>query len=136
MVFKKPVENTKAQTVGDVDQQMVQCGILNGVPESNVPTQICQSCGSSTSMTFPPHKLVQVGGNHAFMDTFHPLKLRLNPVPVGLGMLGVNTSSRVYKMHCDSQLYAVQQVVGVGRGCMLPIHHCEQLSQCEHVAVL
>ena len=32
--------NTKTQTVRDMDQQMVQCGILNGVPESNVPTQI------------------------------------------------------------------------------------------------
>ena len=98
VVFKKPVENTKTKTVGDVDQQMVQRGILNGVPESNVPTQTCQSCGSCTSMTFPPHKLVQVGGKHGLMDTFHPLKLRLNPVSVGLGMLGVNTSSRVYKM--------------------------------------
>ena len=115
---------------------MVQRGILNGVPESNVPTQTCQSCGSCTSMTFPPHKLVQVGGKHGLMDTFHPLKLRLNPVSVGLGMLGVNTSSRVYKMQTDSQLYAVQQMVGVGRGCMLPIHRCEQLSHCEHVAVL
>ena len=32
------------------------------------------------------------------MDTFHLLEHRLNPIPVGLGMLGVNTSSRVYKM--------------------------------------
>ena len=71
------------------------------------------------------------------MDSFHPLKLRLNPVPVGLGMLGVSTSSRVYKMQIViHNSYAVQQVVGVGRGCMLPIHHCEQLSHCEHVAVL
>ena len=35
VVFKKKVENTKTKTVGDVDQQTVQCGILNGVPESN-----------------------------------------------------------------------------------------------------
>ena len=77
---------------------MVQHGILNGVPESNVPTQTCQSCGSCTSMTFPPHKFVQVVGKHGLMDTFHPLELRLNPVSVGLSMLGVNTSSRVYKM--------------------------------------
>ena len=77
---------------------MVQRGILNGVPERNVPTQTCQSCGSCTSMTFPPDKLVQVGGKHGLMDTFQPLKLRLNPVSAGLGMLGVNTSSRVYKM--------------------------------------
>ena len=41
--FKKTVENTK-KTVKDVDQQMVQRGILNRVPESNVPTQTCQSC--------------------------------------------------------------------------------------------
>ena len=63
-------------------------------------------------MTFPPHKLVQVGGKHALMDTFHPLKLRLNPVPVGLGMLVVSTSSRVYKMQTViHNSYAVQQVV-------------------------
>ena len=43
-------------------------------------------------MTFLPHKLVQVGGKHGLMDTFHLLKLRLNPVSVGLGTLGVNTS--------------------------------------------
>ena len=68
------------------------------------------------------------------MDTFHSLKFLLNLIPVG-----VNTSSRVYKIidvDCDSQLYAVQQMVGVGCGCMLPIHRCEQLSHCEHVAVL
>jgi len=53
----------KAKTVGDVDQQMVQRGILhssNGVPERNVSTQTCQSCGGSASMTFLPHELVQV----------------------------------------------------------------------------
>ena len=38
--LKKPVENTKTKTVGDVDQQMVQRGILNGVPESNVLTDL------------------------------------------------------------------------------------------------
>ena len=41
---KKTVENTKTKTVEDVDQQMVQRVILNGVPESDVPTQTCQSC--------------------------------------------------------------------------------------------
>ena len=59
---KKTVENTKAKTVGDVDQQMVRCGILNGVLESNIVTQTCQSCGSGTCMAFAPHELVQVRG--------------------------------------------------------------------------
>ena len=56
-------------------------------------------------------------------------------VPVGLGMLGVDTSSQLYKIK-TAQLYAVQQMVGVGRGCMLPIHCCEQLSYYELVDVL
>ena len=63
MVYKKLVENTKAKTVGDVDQQMLQRRILNslnGVHEGNVPTQTCQSCGSDTFMIFSLHELAQV----------------------------------------------------------------------------
>jgi len=73
------------------------------------------------------------------MDSWTPfihLNFVFTPVPVGLGTLGVNTRSWVYKMKTMAQLYAVQQMVVVGRGCMLPTHHCEPLSHCEHVAVL
>ena len=38
-VFKKTGREHK-NTVGDVDQRMVQRGILNGVPESNVLTDL------------------------------------------------------------------------------------------------
>ena len=39
-------------------------------------------------------------------------------------MLGVNTIlPDLQNGGCDSQPYAVQQMVVVGRGCMLPIHH-------------
>ena len=60
----------KAKTVGDVNKQMVQCEILNGEPESNVLTQTWQSC-DGTSMTFPPHKLIQVRG---LLGTIVPLQ--------------------------------------------------------------
>ena len=63
VVFKKNrLRTQKERTVGDVDQQTVQRGILNRVPESNIATKTCQSCGSSSSMMFPPHELVQVRG--------------------------------------------------------------------------
>ena len=40
VVFKKKNGREHKKTVGDVDQQMVQRGILNGVPESNVLTDL------------------------------------------------------------------------------------------------
>ena len=85
---------------------MVQCGSLNGVPESNVLTQTCHSCGSGTSMTFLAATGTRPGTTVAWSHGH--LKLRLNTVPVGLGMLGLQN------VDFDSQLCGVLQLVGVG----------------------
>ena len=55
-------------------------------------------------MSFPPHKFIQIGRQHLFMNPLHPLKLGFNPVPVRLYILCVRSCGGIYKgngvVHC------------------------------------
>ena len=90
---KKLVENTKGK-------DCLRCGPADGATWKPKPGTWEQYRDTDLPELWKQcfHDVPATWTRPLFMDTFHPLKFRLNLIPVGLGMLGVNTSSPVYKM--------------------------------------
>ena len=49
-------------------------------------------------MSLSPHEPVKIRRQHIFVYPFHSLELPLDPVPVGLHILGVDTSRRIHEV--------------------------------------
>lgn len=72
--------------------------ILNRVLISNVLNDVVQCLGCCPSMPFPPHKFIQVAGNHLLMTALHAFDFCLASVPIQLDVLGVRSCGRVHKL--------------------------------------
>ena len=66
-----------------------------GVAEGYISAEVGQDNRRTRSVSLAPHEFVHIGRNHVCVNPLHSLELRLHTVPVGLDVLGVNTSRGV-----------------------------------------
>ena len=81
-------------------------------------------------MSLSPHELVKIRRQHIFVYPFHSLELPLDPVPVGLHVLGVDTSRRDPRSgESGSQCCVWRLMAAAAPGCRQPTGHCGLSSQ-------